>query len=115
MIHQTKRVEEICKSWELLVAASCESLGVVASYLSPTFVTIVFLLPANYSIFRWSRTLSCTQTTHISLFLTHIFSGCPYFMDRESMNQGRVDHGSQSFGVNGNSGSNGNVTNRECT
>ena len=36
--------------------ASCESLRVVASDfslgVSPTFVTIALLLPANYSIFR---------------------------------------------------------------
>ena len=38
------------------VASNCELLRVTASYLSlglsPTFVTIALLLPANYSIFR---------------------------------------------------------------
>ena len=84
----------------MLVAASCELLRLTASYLSPTFVTIVLLLPASLGHF---------------LLLTDIFSGCMYFMDRGSMDQGRVDHGLQSFGVNGNSGSNGNMTHRECT
>ena len=32
-----------------------------------------------------------------------------------AMDQGRLDHGSQSFGGNGNSGPSGNVTHRECT
>ena len=31
------------------------------------------------------------------------------------MDQGCVDHGSQSFGENENSGPSGNVTHRECT
>ena len=87
-------------------------MRVVGSYLSPglspTFVTIVLLLPANYSIFP--------DYGHF-LFSTHIFSGCLYFMNcvDQWMKEGCVDHGSQSFGVNGNSGSNGNVTHRKCT
>ena len=54
------RVWEICESCELLVTVSCESLRVVTSYLSlgvsPTFVAIALLLPANYRIFQQSRT-----------------------------------------------------------
>ena len=52
-----KRVWEICESCELLVTASCcELLRVTASYpspgVSPNFVTIALLLPANYILFR---------------------------------------------------------------
>ena len=103
------------ESCELLVVASYESLRVVASYCelpSPHFcyycfiVTIVLLLHAIYIIFSWSRAWSCTQTSDI-------FTSCLYFPDHGSMDQGHVDHGSQSFGGNGNSVLSGNVTHWE--
>ena len=73
------------------VASCCElrSLRVTASYLSPgvspTFVTIIASLLQNLVLHPGYG--------HF-LLLTHIFSGCRYFMDRGSMNQGSVDHGS---------------------
>ena len=71
--------------------ASCESLGVVASYfspgVSPTFVTIALLSPANYSHLSLVQNLVLYPDYGHFLFLTHIFSGCPYFMDHGSMDQ----------------------------
>ena len=71
------------------VASHCELLRVTASYLSPgispTFVTIIASLLQNLVLHPDYRQF---------LFLMHIFSGCQYFMDRGSMNQGHVDHGS---------------------
>ena len=72
------------------VASYCELLLVTASYLSlgvsPIFVTTALLLPANYSNLSIVQNLVLhPDYGHFFLFLTHILSGCPYFMDSGSM------------------------------
>ena len=71
----------------MLVVSCCE-LRVTARYLSLgvslTFAAIALLLPANYSAAHLSvvqNLVLCPDYGHF-LFLTHIFSGCPYFMDQ---------------------------------
>ena len=106
----------------MLVAASCE-LRVTAScceLLRVTFPSL--LLPSFYSYLLITASLGSPGPSHaprlgtffiVTGHLQWLSVGCLYFLNRGSMDQGRVDHGSQSFSGNGNSGASGNVTNGE--
>ena len=111
--HVSLRVWEICESCELLVAASCESLRVTfPSLLLPSFYSYL-LITASFGIPGPSHAPRLGTFFIVMAHLQWLSVGCLYLLDRGSMDQGRVDHGSQSFGGNGNSGASGNVTNGE--
>ena len=84
--------------------ASCCELRVVASKCELPF-------SGPFSHFCYYCLIVTCSLQHLSRLRTFFILNA----HRGSMDQGCVDHRSQSFGVNGNSDSNGNMTHREGT